>query len=443
MTAKRKLKRRVRERQTRTGERYTAARRQLLAERSGAAAHTVDEMVSVAEPTEAGATVSETAASTEPVALAQTALATSPAALAATESETGTEASATESEAVIASGSDTGAKQPMVASADVEASTVPVVQLLEVSGEAAQLGFRCRVSMFPALRERAEPAAVLAGLRDALIGNPGDPASARLFGAAFGIRSADEEPRVLRKQPGQRALQRMYSASGRLGDPESMITFRVAGSGGLVPVLCMLWGRALVLNAGDGMTDGELFRIAIERARGARRLDSESAGMVASMFERGGPRRSAFAPGDHVRVIDGPFARFSATVVEVLADQGKLRLSVAIPGGETSIVLDRDRVEKTAPTLFLIHEGRRIPIEKPQFVIGRARKVCDLALRDGVVSRKHAAVIHRNGAYYFKDLGSENGSHYKGMRIDNKRIDEGDVFLVGDHELRFTYSADG
>jgi hypothetical protein len=28
------------------------------------------------------------------------------------------------------------------------------------------------------------------------------------------------------------------------------------------------------------------------------------------------------------------------------------------------------------------------------------------------------------------------------MRIDNKRIDEGDVFQIGDHELRFTYRSD-
>src|SRR3569623_1517087 len=42
-----------------------------------------------------------------------------------------------------------------------------------------------------------------------------------------------------------------------------------------------------------------------------------------------------------------------------------------------------------------------------------------------------------------KDVGSTNGIDYKGMRIDNKRIDEGDVFHLCDYELRFTYRADG
>jgi pSer/pThr/pTyr-binding forkhead associated (FHA) protein len=91
------------------------------------------------------------------------------------------------------------------------------------------------------------------------------------------------------------------------------------------------------------------------------------------------------------------------------------------------------------PTLFLIFNSQKIPIEKDQFIIGRGSKTSDLAIKDGNISRKHAAVIRRNGTYYIKDLGSTNGIDYKGMRIDNKRIDEGDVFHLCDYELRFTY----
>ena len=91
------------------------------------------------------------------------------------------------------------------------------------------------------------------------------------------------------------------------------------------------------------------------------------------------------------------------------------------------------------PTLYLIYNGQRYPIAKDQFIIGRGSKTSDLAIKDGNISRKHAAVIRRNGMYYIKDLGSTNGIDYKGMRIDNKRIDEGDVFHLCDYELRFTY----
>ena len=94
------------------------------------------------------------------------------------------------------------------------------------------------------------------------------------------------------------------------------------------------------------------------------------------------------------------------------------------------------------PTLFLIYNGQRYPVTKDQFIIGRGSKTSDLAIKDGNISRKHAAVIRRNGTFYIKDLGSTNGIDYKGMRIDNKRIDEGDVFHLCDYELRFTYRAD-
>ena len=91
------------------------------------------------------------------------------------------------------------------------------------------------------------------------------------------------------------------------------------------------------------------------------------------------------------------------------------------------------------PTLFLIYNGQRYPVTKDQFIIGRGSKTSDLPIKDGNISRKHAAVIRRNGTFYIKDLGSTNGIDYKGMRIDNKRIDEGDVFHLCDYELRFTY----
>jgi pSer/pThr/pTyr-binding forkhead associated (FHA) protein len=91
------------------------------------------------------------------------------------------------------------------------------------------------------------------------------------------------------------------------------------------------------------------------------------------------------------------------------------------------------------PKLTLIFQGRKIPIAGNQFIIGRGVKVSDLTIRDANISRKHAAIIFHNGAYYLKDLGSTNGIEYKGQRLDSKRIDEGDVFSVCDYELNFTY----
>jgi neural Wiskott-Aldrich syndrome protein len=89
--------------------------------------------------------------------------------------------------------------------------------------------------------------------------------------------------------------------------------------------------------------------------------------------------------------------------------------------------------------LSLIFQGQRFPVDKEEFVIGRGSKTSDLAIKDGNVSRKHASVIFRNGSFFIKDCGSTNGIDYNGMRIDNKKIEEGDVFYICDYELRFTY----
>lgn len=91
------------------------------------------------------------------------------------------------------------------------------------------------------------------------------------------------------------------------------------------------------------------------------------------------------------------------------------------------------------PPLYLVFGNERHVIDKDQFIIGRGAKSSDLAIRDGNISRKHAAVIRRNGAYYMKDLGSTNGIDFNGTRIDNKRIEEGDIYSICEYRLKFTY----
>jgi len=89
----------------------------------------------------------------------------------------------------------------------------------------------------------------------------------------------------------------------------------------------------------------------------------------------------------------------------------------------------------------LLFDGQPVAIAKDTFVIGRRGAGTDLVVKDGNISRRHAAVIRKNGAYYLKDLGSTNGIDFQGSRIESKRIDEGDTFHLCGHELRFTYRA--
>lgn len=91
------------------------------------------------------------------------------------------------------------------------------------------------------------------------------------------------------------------------------------------------------------------------------------------------------------------------------------------------------------PSLFVIFNGQKLPVNKEEFVIGRGSKTADLPIKDGNISRRHAAIVLQNGAFYMKDLGSTNGIEYEGERVESRRIQEGDVYQLCDYELRFTY----
>ena len=56
--------------------------------------------------------------------------------------------------------------------------------------------------------------------------------------------------------------------------------------------------------------------------------------------------RVTFEAGESVRVIDGPFANFSATVEEVKQDKQKIKVSLSMFGRATSVELDFAQVEK-------------------------------------------------------------------------------------------------
>jgi len=89
--------------------------------------------------------------------------------------------------------------------------------------------------------------------------------------------------------------------------------------------------------------------------------------------------------------------------------------------------------------LVLQFNDQDFPVGKDEFIIGRGAKSADLAIRDGNISRRHAAVVFHDGVYFMKDLGSTNGIEFAGQRVESKRIEEGDVYRICDYELRFTY----
>lgn len=77
--------------------------------------------------------------------------------------------------------------------------------------------------------------------------------------------------------------------------------------------------------------------------------EREITGVQQNTGEGGKPKpkaRVVFEPGDTVRVIDGPFANFTATVEEVKQDKQKVKVLLSMFGRSTSTELDFDKVEK-------------------------------------------------------------------------------------------------
>lgn len=80
--------------------------------------------------------------------------------------------------------------------------------------------------------------------------------------------------------------------------------------------------------------------------------------------------------------------------------------------------------------------GMEYLLEKEHTVIGRD-KTADIALKDPLVSRQHAAVMYREGNYFIKDLESTNGTLMNGARIQQANLLHGDTFRMGDTTLQF------
>src|SRR5690606_34087905 len=80
-----------------------------------------------------------------------------------------------------------------------------------------------------------------------------------------------------------------------------------------------------------------------------------------------------------------------------------------------------------------------IQLRKPQLLVGR-RESCDLILRFANVSAHHCQLSVDGGYFYVRDLGSRNGIKVNNVRVQEKRLDPGDVLAVAKHRYEIRYS---
>jgi pSer/pThr/pTyr-binding forkhead associated (FHA) protein len=75
-----------------------------------------------------------------------------------------------------------------------------------------------------------------------------------------------------------------------------------------------------------------------------------------------------------------------------------------------------------------------VPLTGAPIRIGRAPE-CELSLRDGKASRRHARLMARDGVLVLTDLGSTNGTRVNGHRISEVVLGAGDRIQIGETSL--------
>jgi len=76
------------------------------------------------------------------------------------------------------------------------------------------------------------------------------------------------------------------------------------------------------------------------------------------------------------------------------------------------------------------------PLDRTRMVIGR-REGADITVIDNAVSGLHANILRSGGHFEIEDLNSTNGVHIGGRKINRQILHDGDLIIIGEHQLKF------
>ena len=83
------------------------------------------------------------------------------------------------------------------------------------------------------------------------------------------------------------------------------------------------------------------------------------------------------------------------------------------------------------------HDGKLIAVNSDKFLIGRSEE-CQLRPKSESISRRHAAIVRKDGRILLIDLKSRNGTHVNEQLLDPSKakvLKNGDVIRVGKLEF--------
>jgi hypothetical protein len=120
------------------------------------------------------------------------------------------------------------------------------------------------------------------------------------------------------------------------------------------------------------------------------------------------------------------------------------RSPIVLPRRTTTVThITLSKTANAKPYLEFHSDGsgkaRRVTIESSPFRIGRAESA-HLRVDSVEISREHAEIFERNGAWLVRDLGSTNGTHVNGEPIKETLLADGDILTLAEIELTFISS---
>jgi DNA-binding winged helix-turn-helix (wHTH) protein len=105
--------------------------------------------------------------------------------------------------------------------------------------------------------------------------------------------------------------------------------------------------------------------------------------------------------------------------------------------GEAAEAATARAATKAAPFCWLVRDGRRVPLQPGENIIGRSGDDV-IAIDSPTVSRRHARIVVAEAAVTVEDLGSKNGTRVRGERVTaSLALKDGDDIRVGAVVLRF------
>ena len=81
--------------------------------------------------------------------------------------------------------------------------------------------------------------------------------------------------------------------------------------------------------------------------------------------------------------------------------------------------------------------GAETAIDKELTLIGRDDDA-DVTIDEPAASRRHAAIVRREAGFFLRDLGSTNGTCFKGvLHSSERKLSDGDCFQIGETAFLF------